>query len=203
MAANAKGKANTRIGRGEPLPHGRAGGESQFGIAKGSNLFVLAEQVCVTPAPKSCGIARASIRFLSNSKGRSVITDVEHASNLVLQRIVHQPIMQRLYFHAFPVCVGYTQKHRIGNPSALSFLDSERNHPRPRASLVRGLPRCDAVQIFLQRRGDLAPASGTFSPFGNYTGCRTVLDLGNSAMLENGCLPMARGSRGGQSVRIV
>jgi len=60
----------------------------------------------------------------------------------------------RIWFHPFPVCLGYRQKQRMGNPSELFFLDPER-------AAARRVHLPDAVSQLIPGRG----------PFW-YIGCR-------------------------------
>jgi hypothetical protein len=124
-------------------------------MIKGEDRFQVAEQIRVTPAPKSCAVAGPQIRFLSVSREQSIVTDLELGSLAPLRRVPGLPLMHRLWCErdGEGYSLGYTKRRRAGSPAELYFLD-----PAARFSARVSLP--DAVS-------DVACAPG-----GWYVGCR-------------------------------
>jgi hypothetical protein len=102
-----------------------AGRNSQLSIRKGADRFGVAAPVRVTPAPKVCGKVGPYLRCLSARRGASVIQDIEPASRLVDRKVIHDRVIHRMWFHPFPVSLGYRSGGRIGNPSDLLFLAAD------------------------------------------------------------------------------
>jgi hypothetical protein len=75
--------------------------------------------------PKLGGWAGQQLRFLSVSRGQSVITDLEQGSLAVNRRRTELPPLQRMGFHGRGFSLGYMKPR--GSPAAaeLFFLDPE------------------------------------------------------------------------------
>ena len=107
-------------------------------ITKGADLWKVTEQIRISPIPKWGGSSGRQHRFLSVSRGQSVITDLEQGSLAQRHRYTGLPLMHRLWLHETGHSLGYTKKQKIGNPSELFFLD-------PEARLLSHRPLPDAV----------------------------------------------------------
>jgi hypothetical protein len=124
-----------------------------FAVRKGSDRFRFTEQVRITPAPSGCGMNRAFVRCWSRGRGKSVITDIERGSLVVDHQVVYG-VIHRIWLHPNAVCLGYTKRGRIEDPSELFFLE-------PSSGRAKQLELPDAVS-------EVVPGGGPEW----YVGCR-------------------------------
>jgi hypothetical protein len=83
------------------------------------------EQIRISPAPKAGGRAGKQLRFLSVSRGQSVVTDIDQCTLAVNRRSRGLPAMQRIWFHPRGFSLGYTKPRGSLGPAELFFLDPE------------------------------------------------------------------------------
>jgi hypothetical protein len=98
---------------------------SAWTFKKGAEAWQLTEQVRISPAPKLGGWAGEQLRFLSVSRGQSVITDVEPGSLAINRQRVGLPSMQRMWFHRQGYSLGYHKPRGSPDPAELFFFDSQ------------------------------------------------------------------------------
>ena len=92
-------------------------------IKKGEEGWNVVEQIKLSPAPKLGGWAGRQLRFLSVSRGQSVITDLEQGSLAVNRRSTGLPSMQRMWFHhQGGFSLGYTKARGSPEPAELFFV---------------------------------------------------------------------------------
>ena len=93
-------------------------------LKKGAETWHAAEQLRLSPPPKLGGWAGKQLRFLSVSRGQSVITDVERGTLAINRGCAGLPSIQRMWFHGLGYSLGYT-KPRGSSSSELFFFNSE------------------------------------------------------------------------------
>jgi hypothetical protein len=98
---------------------------SPWHFKKGAEAWHVVEQICLSPAPKLGGWAGKQLRFLSISRGQSVITDIEQGSLAMNRRCTGLPSMQRMWFHHRGFSLGYTKPRGSPEPAELFFFDPE------------------------------------------------------------------------------
>ncbi len=96
----------------------------EWTISTGVETLQLAGHVRLSPAPKVGGPAGKQLRFLSVSRGESVITDVEPRSLAVTGRRTGLPTLQRMWFHPQGFCLGYTKPRGSSEPAELFFFNT-------------------------------------------------------------------------------
>jgi hypothetical protein len=98
---------------------------SSWSFSKGGEAWRVIEQIRISPSPKASGRAGKQLRFLSASRGQSVITDIDHCTLAVNRRCRGLPAMQRIWCHPRGFSLGYTKPRGSPGPAELFFLDSE------------------------------------------------------------------------------
>ena len=94
-------------------------------LKKGSEDCTVAERIRLSPAPKLGGWAGQQLRFLSVSRGQSILTDVQPGSLAVNRRVTGLPSMQRMWFSRHGHSLGYTKPRGSAEPAELFFYDSQ------------------------------------------------------------------------------
>ena len=94
-------------------------------LKKGADEWEVAEQVRISPAPKQGGWAGTQLRFLSISRGQSVLTDVERGSLAIAGRRAGLPAMQRMWFHRQGHSLGYNKPRGESHPIQVFFFDAQ------------------------------------------------------------------------------
>jgi hypothetical protein len=98
---------------------------SAWSFSKGGEEWRIVEQIRISPSPKGGGQAGKQLRFLSASRGQSVITDVDQCTLAVNRQCRGLPAMQRIWFHPRGFSLGYTKPRGSPGPAELFFLDLE------------------------------------------------------------------------------
>jgi hypothetical protein len=119
---------------------------------KGSEGWAV-EQIRLSPAPKLGGWAGKQLRFLSVSRGQSILTDVQHGSLAINRRVTGLPSMQRMWFSPHGHSLGYTKPRGSAGPPELFFFDSD-------------------ARLCAQQRLPAATADASAGPEQWFVGCR-------------------------------
>jgi hypothetical protein len=99
--------------------------DSAWTFKKGSGGWTVAEQIRLSPAPKLGGWAGKQLRFLSVTRGQSVLTDVEQGSLAVNRRVSGLPSMQRMWFSRLGYSLGHTKPRGSAGIPELFFIGPE------------------------------------------------------------------------------
>jgi hypothetical protein len=94
--------------------------EPAWTLSKGIEDCTVAERIRLSPAPKLGGWAGKQLRFLSVSRGQSILTDVQHGSFAVKRRVTGLPSMQRMWFGRHGHSLGYKKPRGSTAPAELS-----------------------------------------------------------------------------------
>jgi hypothetical protein len=97
----------------------------EWTISTGVEVLTLARHVRLSPAPKLGGWAGKLLRFLSVSRGESVIRDIDPGNLAVIRRQTGLPILQRMWFHPQGFCLGYTKPRGSSEPAELFFFNTQ------------------------------------------------------------------------------
>jgi hypothetical protein len=134
-------------------------------LKKGREDCSVAERIHLSPAPKLGGWAGQQLRFLSVSRGQSILTDVQPGSLAVNRRVTGLPSMQRMWFSRHGHSLGYTKPRGSAEPAELFFYDSEaRLWSQQRLPASVADVSCGMEQWFVACRNGRVYA---FSPEGN------------------------------------
>ena len=94
-------------------------------LKKGGEDCIVAERIRLSPAPWLGGWAGKQLRFLSVSRGQSILTDVQPGSLALNRRVTGLPLMQRMWFSRQGHSLGYMKPRGSADPAELFFFDSE------------------------------------------------------------------------------
>lgn len=97
----------------------------EWRFKKGGERWRLAEQIWLSPPPKTGGWAGEQLRLLSVSRGQSVITDLEQGSLAINRRRTGLPSMHQMWFQHRGYSQGYSQHRSSADPPELFFFDPE------------------------------------------------------------------------------
>ena len=94
-------------------------------LKKGGEDCIIAERIRLSPAPWLGGWVGKQLRFLSVSRGQSILTDVQPGSLALNRRVTGLPLMQRMWFSRHGHSLGYMKPRGSADLAELFFFDSE------------------------------------------------------------------------------